>query len=56
MTAAARAGRREVPAMTSRVPDALAALPVLDERGAPVPFRTLYADGTTVLVFLRHFG
>lgn len=29
---------------------------VLDCSGSPVPLSTLWADGTRVLVFLRHYG
>jgi hypothetical protein len=34
----------------------LAATPVLDLAGAPVPLGTLWRERPVVLVFLRHFG
>jgi len=36
--------------------DALGAMTVLDEAGATVRLDTLWSAGTTVLVFVRHFG
>ncbi|BDG03656.1 hypothetical protein AMOR_26520 [Anaeromyxobacter oryzae] len=39
-----------------RLDPAVASLPVLDERGAAVPLRSLWADRPAVLVFVRHFG
>lgn len=35
---------------------AIADLPLLDEAGQAHPLRDLWAKGTAVVVFLRHFG
>ncbi|MFZ2490633.1 MAG: hypothetical protein WA208_04025 [Thermoanaerobaculia bacterium] len=35
---------------------AIAALPLLDQTGASRPLRDLWAGGTAVVIFLRHFG
>ena len=42
--------------MMEKIVDDLAAATVLNRVGQPVSFRSLYEDGRTLIVFVRHFG
>jgi hypothetical protein len=39
-----------------RATDSYAAAEVLSTEGVPVELRSLWAEGTVIIVFLRHFG